>query len=298
MNLTIATVVGLALGLGSAVIRDRLDRRLRGTGDLSQHAGMSVLAMIPSFGRRRSGHPVTMQPGSAAAEAFRYLRARVQQALLRQGRGTLLVTSAKPGEGRTTTAVNLALAFAASGSRVVLMEADLRGERLATQFGLPEDTVGLTTLLTERVPIASALQETDVPGLRLLTQGPPVPAPGDLLAGHWLPRLMAGLLGTAADLVIIDAPPILSKADAVSLLRVSDATLLVVDGQRTSRRLVADAAHEIGWAGGMAVAAVVNTVPRRVRRRPIPLWRPFTTSLKSAGPAADGEIETIPAPHE
>jgi capsular exopolysaccharide synthesis family protein len=270
LNLIVAGVVGLALGLGTAVLRDRTDRRVRGTADLAVHTDLPVLGVVPALGRRRKQGLGSNRPLPSAREAYRYLRARIQQTLLPDSRGTLLVTSATAGEGKTTTARSLAEVFAASGTKVILVEGDLRGDDLTEQMNLTPGQTGLTAVLAERLPVSSALQQTGVPGLLLLARGPEVPAPGDLLAGGGLHRVLQELL-ELADLVIIDSAPILSRADTVSWLRVADATLLVVDTQHTPRDRIADAADEIRWAGGMTVGAAVNLVPRsaaRQRRRP------------------------------
>jgi capsular exopolysaccharide synthesis family protein len=265
LTLIIAGVFGLALGLGTAVLRDRTDRRVRGTADLADHTDLPVLGVIPTLGRRRRWFG-SSRPTPPAREAYRYLRARIQQTLLPDNHGTLLVTSATAGEGKTTTARSLAEVFAASGTKVILVEGDLRGDDLAEQLNLRPGPNGLTTVLTERLNVSAALQETGVPGLQLLARGLEVPAPGDLLAGGGLHRLLRELL-ERADLVIIDSAPILSRADTVSWLRVADATLLVVDSQHTSRNRIADAADEIRWAGGMTVGAAINLAPRGAGRQ-------------------------------
>ncbi len=156
-------------------------------------------------------------------------------------------------------------AFAAAGAKVVLVGGNLRDDAISRRLGLDTTFAGLAPVLAQRSSVQDALLDTGVANLRLLPAGGEVPAPGDLLAGSGLQRVMAELL-EAAHVVIVDAPAILSSSDAVALLRVTDAALLVVDGAHTSFKLIAHAAEEVRWAGGVAVGTVVTTGARRSRR--------------------------------
>ncbi len=287
LNLVVAGILGLALGIATAVTRDRLDTHLRGIADLTEVTRMPVLGAVPA-GRKR--WRLRRRHGSAKpqpAEVYRYLRARVQQTLLPDG-GTLLMTGATSRSGCTTTALHLAQAFAAAGSKVVLVGANLRDDAVSRRLGIDPTFAGLATVLSQQSSVEDALLDTGIDNLRLLPAGGVVPAPGDLLAGSGLPRVMTELLATA-DIVLVDAPAILSSSDPMALLRVTDAALLVVDGAHTSSKLIAHAADEVRWAGGVAVATVVTTgacrsrrwylghvpnVPMPVRTAPFPTERP------------------------
>ena len=264
LNLVVAGILGLVLGVVTAIARDRLNTHLRGIADLADVTGMPVLGAVPAARRRwrlrrRRGSP-DLQP----SEVYRYLRARVQQTLLPDG-GTLLITGPTAKSGCTTTALHLAQAFAATGAKVALVGGNLRDDAVSRRLGLDTTFAGLTTVLAQRSRVEEALLDTGITNLRLLPAGGDVPAPGDLLAGSGLQRVMTELLETA-DIVIVDAPAILSSSDAVALLRVTDAALLVVDGAHTGFKLLAQAAEEVRWAGGVAVATVVTTGARRSRR--------------------------------
>jgi len=170
------------------------------------------------------------------------------------------VVSAEPGEGKTTTAANLAAALAQAGNRVILVDADLRRPRLHTLFGV-SNNLGLTTaLLPDGDPLAAHLQTTTVPGLRLLTSGPQPPNPAELVGSERMTALLAEM-NTLADWVVLDTPPVLAVADAALLAHASDATLLVVDAQSTRRRSAQRAVALLTAAGAHVVGAVLNRLP-------------------------------------
>jgi polysaccharide biosynthesis transport protein len=265
INLAVGLIVGLALGLGTALIRDRMSDRLRGRDDFERVSGVRVLATVPRVRaqrRHRADGPVILRaPDSPAAEAFRYLRSRLQAKTIRSGRAaTILVTSAGDGEGRTTTAANLGAAMALSGLDVIVVDTDLRNPRIHAAFDRGND-IGLTSVLTEQTRALSALQNTAVTGLRVLTAGPPVANMGDLLEETRL-RLLLDELRADCEFIILDSAPVLNVSDPVALASVSDHVLLVANQRRTTRRFVTTALRELGDLAGRDVFGVLVNVPR------------------------------------
>lgn len=267
VSVGIGLAIGLLLGVGTALIRDRSSDRIRGRDDFERVSGTTVLATVPrQRGRRRSGRrhgtdarPVLLSaPGSPTAESFRYLRSRLQPLL--RGPATILVTSAGDGEGRTTTAANLAIAIAQAGARVVLVDGDLRNPGLHTAFGL-DDVVGLADVLSGEVSPSRALRETSVAGLRVMTAGPGAGAAGDLLAGNRLRRVLDTLRANC-DVVVLDSGPVLSVSDTITLAAMSDHVLLVGDHRRTTRGYVARALEELGEVLRNNVSGVLLNAPR------------------------------------
>ncbi|MEV4351489.1 P-loop NTPase [Actinoplanes sp. NPDC049596] len=264
LPLWLYVVIGAAVGLilGVLLARYRSRDRVHGRNHFEQLTGLPVLATIPRAPRSHGpGAPLPVllrSPASADAEAYRYLRARLEARL--EGPATVLVTSAHGGEGRSTTAANLAIVLAQSGRRVVLIDTDVRGPVLHQMFELSRDR-GLTGILTGDISGASALRPGPVPNLRLMAAGPDQDGAPDLLATSFGDMLRE--LKNQCDVIVLDSAPALRVADAVALASVSDAVLLVADYNRLTRTTARRAASELTAATAGAVAAVLIGVPER-----------------------------------
>ncbi len=273
LDVGVALLAGLVLGLGTALVRDRIDDRLRGPIDLAERTDAPVLAVIPAFRRRRSdparGLVVLTSPGSAVAEAYRNLRTRVLQVAGWRGASTVLVTC--PGrEDKATVAANLAAAVAQSGRRVTLVCADLRWPRVHSLFGLEGDEAGLTTVLYGRADLAATLRRTGIRGLQVLPAGPPPPDPGALPQSPVL-REVLDELHSGGDFVVIEAPPVLAGADAGALAELAPMILLVSGARRSRRAQVRAAVHELGHVREKVIGCVLseNGWFRRLPRPPL-----------------------------
>jgi capsular exopolysaccharide synthesis family protein len=176
---------------------------------------------------------------------------------------TFVITSPLPAEGKTRTAVNLALAIAQAGQRVVLVEADLRRPRVNRYLGLIDD-VGVTTVLLGRVTVDEALQRFGELPLEVLASGRQPPNPSELLASDRM-RLLIKELRDRADVVVIDAPPLLPVTDAAVLAREADGTMLVIRHGRTTFDQIDRAIESLRLAGARLVGSVVNMVPAKGR---------------------------------
>jgi capsular exopolysaccharide synthesis family protein len=254
--------VGLLVGVGTALIRDRMSDRIRGRDDLERVARTTVLATIPRM-RPRPGTDgnlplVLAAPDSAAAESFRYLRSRLQPLL--RGGAAVLVTSAGEREGRTLTATNLAVALAQSGTRVVLVDADLRSPHVHLAFG-DDNAVGLTSVLAGERTVADVLRETSVNGLRILPAGPAAGNAGDLLTGKRLRRVLESLRGQC-DVLVLDSAPVLNASETIAVAEVCDHIVLVADYRRTTRGFVSRALDELSEVvHGNVSCVLINTSP-------------------------------------
>ncbi|HLN60790.1 MAG TPA: CpsD/CapB family tyrosine-protein kinase [Symbiobacteriaceae bacterium] len=176
------------------------------------------------------------EPSSVVAEAFRVLRTNLQFLGLDEPLRSILLTSAAPGEGKSTTAANLGVAFAQAGTRVCLVDADLRRPMLAKLLGL-ENWAGLTTALIGQAPLEECVKKTPVEGLWLLPSGPVPPNPAELLGSERMAALLERLKAEY-DLVLIDSPPVLAVTDAAVLAPRTDGVVLVIRAGRTDRRAV------------------------------------------------------------
>jgi Mrp family chromosome partitioning ATPase len=270
VNVIAGLVVGLVLGFLTALVRDRLDDRVRGPGDLEQH-GFPVLAVVPPTGDRTAPKIVVVAaPDSAAAQVYGMLGEKILLAMRGVQGATIAVTSAVEDEGKSSVAANLATALALGGKRVVLIGADVQLPHLDS-FGF-DDWPGVLEVLAGRVPLSAALQPTRVPGLRLLTVGPPRPgAPTQVVAAHWA-DLVADLRRTA-DLVVVGAAPLLASADSLRVIQGADAVVISIGDRRSTRSNVERAAVELRRAGARVLGCVVTEqarrrwVPRRRRHR-------------------------------
>jgi capsular exopolysaccharide synthesis family protein len=263
-NGILAGLLGLALGVGFAFLRERLDDRFRGKGDLERLIEAPVVGTIPRFRPSRKGMaagPITSTaPRGVAAEAYRGLRTNVQFLALQRGLKSILVTSPSAHEGKTLTTMNLAAVMAQTGNRVIVVSADLRRPTLESQIGasdVPER--GLSTwLVSDEGGIETTLYDPGIPNLRLLPSGPTPPNPAELLTSPRLGALVE-VLEANSDFVLFDSPPVLAVADASIIATSVGGTLIVVDARTTHRAAAQHARQEIERVGGLIVGAVLNS---------------------------------------
>jgi capsular exopolysaccharide synthesis family protein len=224
--------------------------------------GLATVEMLEHVDHRRDGLVTLLKPRSPASEAFRVLRTNLQFATMDHDAGRLVITSANPGEGKTTTAVNLAVALAQSGRTVVLVDSDLRRPSVHTFFGMT-NTMGFTSLLLDpTLPISEALQPVaQVEGLSILTSGPLPPNPAEVLESARTEAILAEL-AEQADIVICDSPPLLAVADSAILARRADATVLVFDSGATRMGAAKKAVDTLAKVGVSPIGAVVNKLER------------------------------------
>lgn len=265
VNVAIGLLVGLGLGIGVALLRDTVDRKVRSVETVRSVTSSSVLAEIPLDDDAAQAPLVdTGNAYSGRAEAFRQLRTHLTFTNLDGGPQTVVVTSAVPGEGKSTTAVNLALMLAQNDQRVLLVDADMR--RPATSVYLEiESRVGLSTVLTHQVELEDAVQTVGAHDLHVLAAGRVPPNPAELLGS----RQMEMLLDTVRqqyDTIVIDAPPVLPVTDPAVLAAHASGVLFVtsVDG-RALQGDVARALETLDSVGARVLGIVANRV-RRSRR--------------------------------
>ncbi|MBA3738292.1 MAG: polysaccharide biosynthesis tyrosine autokinase [Actinobacteria bacterium] len=269
-NGMLALAVGLALGIGLAFLRERLDERLRGREDLEAQIGAPVLATVPRartrLGRKRRDRDdiVTLtDPKGGSAEAYRTLRTNVQF-LARTGTLRVIgIVSPAADEGKTTTAANLAVSLAHAGKRVIVVSCDLRKPRLHRCFGIPNDP-GLTSVLSG-MNLMDAIQKPKLDNLRVLASGPTPPNPAELIGSDAMERMLE-TLQMFADFVILDTPPLLAVSDGVSLASRCDGVLMVADARTTARGALAHAREQLEQVGAKLIGGVLNNFdPSRAR---------------------------------
>jgi non-specific protein-tyrosine kinase len=260
----LAAVVGALLALGIIYLIEYLDDVLKDPDDVKAALGLVTLGAVPVIGETDSESELIMLAGgqSASTEAYRVLRTNLQFVAVGRPLHMLLVTSALPTEGKSVTSANLAVALAQSGRRVILVDCDLHRPRQHKLLEL-RNNIGLTmALLDDQADLTALLQETPVPGLRVLTSGPLPPNPAEILGSDRMHTVLAALAGQA-EILVLDSPPILAVADSAILASQVDGVLLVLDASSTRREPARRGLASLQHVQARVVGVVLNRVPTR-----------------------------------
>ncbi|MFC7265339.1 CpsD/CapB family tyrosine-protein kinase [Streptomyces lutosisoli] len=238
---------GLLLGTGIVALREALDTTIKTSEALGELTSLPVLGSIP-YDRNSARQRIAMDDvsTSARAEAFRKLRANLQFAQVDDRSRVIVVTSPVPGEGKTTTAVNLALSLADAGIRTCLVDADLRRPSVAGTFGLVQDD-GLTTVLIGQARVEDVVQQAGG-RLAVLASGAVPPNPTELLSCGRMAEVLREL-AAGYDVVIVDSAPLLPVADTIGLAPLADGVLLVVRASKTGRDQIRGASESLNRMG-------------------------------------------------
>ena len=212
--------------------------------------------------RAKSGLIALSEPKSAASEAFRTLRTNIQFSGLDQPCRSIVVTSAVPGEGKTTSVANFGIVSAQAGTRVCMIDSDLRRPSLHRLFGI-DNARGLTTALVEGVPFAEVAQPSRIPNLSLLTSGPLPPNPAELVGSH---RMRDSLQAATEsfDLILCDSPPVMAVGDATALAALCDGVVLVIQVGRTAHDILRRVVDQIEAVKGRILGVLLNRADGRM----------------------------------
>lgn len=259
-NVALAAVLGLLLGVGAAVLRETLDTSISSTDALTDATGGAPVLGSIRYDRETPKNPLitTLTSHAPRVEAFRVLRTNMQFINVDGAKKVFVISSAVPGEGKSTTACNLALALAQAGESVLLLEADLRRPR-AAEYLKVEASVGVTSVLTGRIPFEAALQSAGA-GLTFIAAGPIPPNPAELLQSEAMRKLIAEA-SQRFDTVLIDAPPLLPVTDAALLASQSDGAILVTRHGKTTHDEVVGATERIRSVDARLLGSIVNMTP-------------------------------------
>ncbi|WP_284755449.1 polysaccharide biosynthesis tyrosine autokinase [Arthrobacter sp. efr-133-R2A-120] len=262
LNLLLGAGLGLALGFGLAALRSTLDRRIRTEEDVRVITDLPILGRI-AFDPSSSSSPLFTDGDnqSPRAESFRQLRTNLQFANIDGRVRTLLVTSTVPGEGKSTTAVNMAIALAQTGKRVCLVDADLRRPMLGEYLGL-DNNAGLTTALVGAGDVLDLLHHWGDDELHVLTSGQVPPNPSELLGSSRMKELLKEL-EAEFDVILIDAPPLLPVTDAAILSRITEGVVLLIGAGRTQRQDLRRALDSLELIGARKLGVILNRLPIR-----------------------------------
>lgn len=256
-NLIYAAIVGLLIGICLALLQEYLDDRVNMPEDARRVMGVPVLGFVPLV--QESKAILARQPhGGSLLESYRVLRTNVRFATVGSESTSLLVTSTVPGEGKSLTVANLAVAMALDGRSVIAVDTDLRRPTLHEKFGVPQDP-GLTNVLVGTKSLDEVLQDTAIPGLRVLTTGPLPPNPAELLNSPAM-RQLHQQLRERADVILYDSPPFLASADAQVLSADVDGVIYVVQFGEARKSALRHANDLMAQAHANVIGLVFNKI--------------------------------------
>ncbi len=257
LNLALGALVGLMIGLGQAVLRSRLDTRIRNERDVAEVTDRSVVGSIV-HDPEAAQHPLIFQadPRGLRAEAYRRLRTNLQFLELSGRKRSIVVTSSIEDEGKTTTAINIASSLADAGQSVLLIDADLRRPAVDGYLNL-DRSAGLTTVIIGRASLADVVQPLGHGNLHVLLSGQLPPNPSELLGSKPMQRLLDEATDRY-DVVIVDSPPLLPVTDATVLSRICGGALVVVGSGTVRKPELASAIDSLEAVDANVLGLVLN----------------------------------------
>lgn len=260
-NLALGVVLGLLLGVGLAVARELLDTSIKGADDIGEITTAPVLGNIFHDNDAKRAPSEVLFTATPWAEAFRVLRTNMQYVDVDQDQKVIVVTSSLPGEGKSTTAVNLAVTLTQAGQKVALVECDLRRPLIADRLEL-DAAIGTTSVLIGKVSADDVMQPYADTTLDVMVCGQIPPNPSELLQSQAMEALLEDLR-SRYDVVVLDAPPLLPVTDAALLATRADGAVVVVSHGRTTRDQLATAIERLDSVGATTLGLVVNQAPAK-----------------------------------
>lgn len=261
LNLLLAIIVGLLGGCSLAFFLEYLDNSIKNSEDVERFLGLPFLAPIPATDKKGmdSLYLITQSmPKSVVSEAFRSLRTSILfSSSSDRELKSIMITSAGPSEGKTTTGVNLSIAMSLGEKKVLIVDCDLRKPSLHKVFSRPNDA-GISNLVVDHNrAIEEVIQETGINNLHLITSGPIPPNPSELLGSHRMSEIMKQL-EDSYDWIIYDSPPVMSVTDATIVGRLVEGVVLVVDATSTSRESAVASKRALSEVGANIIGVALN----------------------------------------
>ncbi len=265
-NLAFGLLLGLLLGMGIAFLREFIDDSIKDTSALEKLSGLPVLAQLPvveNVTPKKLALQAALEPRSMLSESIRSLRTSLRFSTRSGAPQSIFITSSAPAEGKSTIALNLATAYAQTGSNVLLIDADLRNPSIHKLLEL-ENRDGLTNYLASENPDSKDIShQCMINNLNVITSGPIPPDPVELLSGN----KMIELLETAAkqyDHIVIDGPPILGLADALVLSNLAEATIVAVEAGKTRKATLLDGLKRLERANANIIGSVLTKISKAI----------------------------------
>lgn len=272
LNLLLAAVVGLFLGVGLAFFFEYLDNTIKTPEDLEQWIRLPSFGMVPeiSNGRRRrlergASYPVELitygHPKSMLSEAYRSIRTSILLSSSEKPPKKITITSPNPSEGKTTTVINTAIALSQTGAQVLIIDADMRKPKVHRIFN-HENGRGLSNFLSGHGDLESIVEESEVPNLFYIPSGPIPPNPSELLGSNLFKNMLESL-EARFDHILLDSPPVLGFADAIILSTSVNGVILTVLGGKTPRETLQRAKEALQQVNAKILGVVINRVDIR-----------------------------------
>lgn len=294
-DITLGALFGLFLGVCLALLQEFLDDRINTVEDAGRVLGLPSLGNVPALSAADARLLPQMKGLDPASESYRILRTNIQFVSVDMPLRTLLVTSSSPGEGKTTTAANLAFAMVMDGKRVILVDTDLRRPSLHKLLELPT-MPGVTDVLLEHATLDDALlPHAELPSLSILTAGSTPPNPSDLLNSRRFHALVADL-ANRADMVIFDSPPVTAASDASILGSQLDGVIMVVENGST-KKTAARHSLELLRNGRANILGVMYNKMRAIHGGGYYYYQ-YSNAAKLPGGKSSKEAKTLAAPAE
>jgi tyrosine-protein kinase Etk/Wzc len=260
-QVALAALMGLMLGVGFAFLQEFLDDRVNSSEDVQRVVALPTLGSVPTIGEGMNCLLIGQDAFSPVTEAYRSLRTSVQYSSLDRKVTLIGVTSAHPGEGKSVTSANLAIAMTLQGKRVILVDADLRRPSVHRLFGV-EAEPGLTSVLAGELSLDEALRSTPIEDLQILTSGPLPPNPPELLNSQVMLDLVEHLK-ERVDVIIFDTPPVIPVTDAQVLGSFLDGMILVVEAGQARKAAVKHARELLDRTRVRILGVVLNKIDHR-----------------------------------
>ena len=269
-NLMLAIIVGLATGLGLAFFFEYLDNTIKLPDDIKQHLKIPFLGPVPLFETQGIGNPgnpghdgnpvlVTLHaPKSSASESYRGIRTNILFSSAESPPQVILITSAGPREGKTITTLNLGIAMAQAGSKVMILDCDMRRPEIHKAFGLARDR-GISNLLVGGEDAGGALVHTPIDNLDVIPCGPIPPNPSEMLGSNRMANLLNRLRKEYA-YILLDSSPATVVTDPVVLSKSVDGVILVIRAGDTAREIVKNGVGQLQGVGAHILGAILNGV--------------------------------------
>jgi exopolysaccharide transport family protein len=269
LNFLLAAVIGLFLGVGLAFFFEYLDNTVKSPEEVEQLIRLPSFGMVPeiSYERKKrlekgTSYPVELvthgHPKSVLSEAYRNIRTSILLSFSEKPPKRIVITSPNPGEGKTTTVINTAIALSQTGAKVLIIDGDMRHPRVHKIFN-EENGAGLSSFLSGNAPLDAIIKKTEVPNLYYIPSGPIPPNPSELIGSN-LFKEMIKILGNRFDHMVLDSPPALGFADSVILSTIVDGVILVVLGGRTPRETLQRAKEVLYQVNAKILGVIINRV--------------------------------------
>ncbi len=269
LSIILAMIVGLFGGTGLAFFLEYLDNTIKTPDDLKQYLNIPDLGPVPLFAAENKGSPgkgkdrtpdliALNSPKSTASESYRGIRTNILFSTAESVPQVILVSSAGPKEGKTITVANVAITMAQAGSKIIILDCDMRRPEIHNFFGATRDR-GMSNILVGLDNIGEIIQNTKIPNLDVITSGPIPPNPSEMLGSKRMESLLVALR-KKYDHIIIDSPPVTAVTDAVVLSKSADGVIIVIRTGYMARQIVKNGIGQLNNVGAHIIGAVLNGI--------------------------------------